>query len=113
MRSSVEEGATANFTSNEIIVHGSYRPPTTCYTIFISEFDTIGDVVQITISQRKEDGVEGVCEGTYIFYRLIVDGATLPSSIQITHSNTGATFNLTEGNSGTFSPIPPITTTAE
>jgi hypothetical protein len=66
MRSSVEERATANFTSNEIIVHGSYRPPTTCYTIFISEFDTIGDAVQITISQRKEDGVEAfVKEHTY------------------------------------------------
>jgi glutamate 5-kinase len=113
MRSSVEEGITANFNSDKIVIRGSYRPPTSCHDILIDKIKKIGNnTVRIVISQRETEG-NGVCEGGFVFYRLLIDGPMLPSSIQIIHSNTRRMFTVTEDNPGTLSPIPPITTTTE
>jgi hypothetical protein len=108
MRSSTKEDAAANFNSTEVVIHGIYRPPTACHTLSLAKFEQIeNEAVRLTVSQVKENGdSEGVCEGAYVVYRIAIRGSNLPSSIRISHSQSGRSFELTESNPGTLPQMP-------
>lgn len=107
MRSSIEEGIAGDFRSSKVIIRGVYRPSTACHNIFVKGIERLGeDEVRITISQRKDGESEGTCEGAYVFYQIRVSGSTLPSSIQVRHTQSGEEFNITRENPGTLPSVP-------